>query len=538
MSDRDQRLVDAFLEDLGSAPVPPGLAASVSRRVREQRAGRASRFAGWSALAAAAVAIVALAAVAFVVAGPKPSPSVATVPSGSASASPASSASSPASSPGVSPNGTLLPYSTPSPGPTESRAPSTASTFHLTLDPPGQPLLVTDNSATIRSAISVPPAMTMADPVTVIQGASPDQVIVGWTGGGCDQFATVTVDEAATTVTVSTYPAAPCDANGADRAVELTFVAPVAASSIRGQVGPPPRLSVGIPKAVWFSDADHGYVAGWDAGTGVSVLGVTWDGGATWDVSALGWGVVTGLGAVGTADLMEVPVVALACAEQGNGGTPEEGCLAGVYRLGGVTRSGVLALSPLVLATQGKAIAVIGAVPPSGSDTTAFAPVDIRLSSDGGARWTKVASPCDLLNMGTVGLSFDATHHLAIVCEGEGATGSAKKMLQRAVDDPPTRWTTMPPLPEQGTGMQLDLTADGRGLAWGPRSPLLTTADGGASWTAHANVADGDARGVEDASAFVGGGGAALVWDPDRQAMLLLLSSDGTAWREVAVYPG
>ncbi|HEY5627883.1 MAG TPA: hypothetical protein VIR16_00095, partial [Candidatus Limnocylindrales bacterium] len=118
-----------------------------------------------------------------------------------------------------------------------------------------------------------------------------------------------------------------------------------------------------------------------------------------------------------------------------------------------------------------------------------------------------------------------------------GAGGTAKKQLQRAIDDPPTAWTTEPPPPDQGTGMQLDLSDGGHGVAWGDRSPLLTTSDGGASWTPHPDVADGEARFVEDASAY-GGGWAVIVGDPARQAALLLLSEDGSSWREVAAYPG
>jgi hypothetical protein len=535
VNDRDDRMGEAFLEDPGSAPAPAGLAANGRRCIGDGRPMRTGRIGPRLAAPAAIVALALLAGIAVIACGPTPSPSVATVPSGVASASPSSSRSS---APSGSPAATAIPSSASTPAPTAAPTPSPLASFHAMLDPLGRPLLVTDASATVRAVAVVRPGLTAASPVEVTQGASPNQVIVGWTGGGCDQLVVIAVDAAATTVTVSTAPATVCDAGAVDRAVRLTFAGPATASSIRGRLGSAPRLAVAIPRIVWFSDGSHGYVAGVDTGTGLAVMATTLDGGATWDTSALGWGFVAGLGVIGSSDLMEVPLVALGCAEQGDGGTPEEGCLAGVYRMDGVTRVRLLAIAPLVMATQGKSIAVMGAVPPASGGTTAYAPVDIRVSSDGGAHWGKVANPCDLQTIGTGGLTFDATGHLVVLCEGQGAGGGSRKQLQRAADNPPTTWTTMPPLPERGTGMQLDLTADGHGLAWGARSPLLTTADGGSSWAEHQDVADGDVRIVEDASAFAGGGGAALVWDPGRQAMRLLVSGDGLTWREAAAYPG
>ncbi len=229
-------------------------------------------------------------------------------------------------------------------------------------------------------------------------------------------------------------------------------------------------------------------------------------------------------------------MIAMLCAEAGNGGTTEEGCLAGVYRHEGTRWTRVIGLAALDLATQGDRIVVMAQ-----GNVAAGSPygqVDLRLSSDGGLHWAPVNNPCDLLALGTSSASFDAAQRLEVLCELDGPNLSAKRQLQQAVNDPPTTWKTNPPLPDQGTSMHLDLTLDGHGIAWGDRSPLLTTSDRGSSWTAHLDVADGVGRFVEDASAYTGGGWAAIVGDPARQADVLLLSTDGSSWREVSVYPG
>ena len=77
------------------------------------------------------------------------------------------------------------------------------------------------------------------------------------------------------------------------------------------------------------------------------------------------------------------------------------------------------------------------------------------------------------------------------------------------------------------------------GVLWGDGSPLLTTLDSGATWTAYAKVADGVVRIVRSASAGTGTAMTALVYDPNRSATLLLLSADGgTKWRELTSFLG
>ncbi|HEY5628213.1 MAG TPA: hypothetical protein VIR16_01770, partial [Candidatus Limnocylindrales bacterium] len=60
MTDRGERLLQAFLDDLGTASAPAGLSRRVSRRIQDEHPARASRFSPWFVPAAAAVAILAL----------------------------------------------------------------------------------------------------------------------------------------------------------------------------------------------------------------------------------------------------------------------------------------------------------------------------------------------------------------------------------------------------------------------------------------------------------------------------------------------
>jgi hypothetical protein len=111
----------------------------------------------------------------------------------------------------------------------------------------------------------------------------------------------------------------------------------------------------------------------------------------------------------------------------------------------------------------------------------------------------------------------------------------SNKELVRSTDFGMT-WSKFAEGPYPGTGSSIDILADGTGWFWAPRSPLLVTRDGGSSWTA-LSVADGDVRIVSGADAWGGGAGVALVWDPDRQATLLLRTANGKTWTELTSFP-
>ena len=309
MTDRHEHLMKAFLDDLGSAPVPTGLARRVSGRIQGEHPVRASRFGAWFLPVAAALAILALVGFAVIVGGPKPSPSVQPVPpSASALATPAPSPSStPVTPPTVAPDQSVVP--TPS---------ASIPAFHITLDPGGNPLpvMVSDASSTVTGAAPVRPNLSTNDPVEVVQGSAPNDVVVAWVGGGCDQLSQVTLDAARTTVSVSTLTTSQgCDAIGIERAVALTFGQPVAAASIRGQWGPPlsPHMMALDPSAVSSTDANHGFVAGHDAFTGLAYLAETNNGGTSWNDMPVGWGTVTGAAVTVDATVRAYPIVAISC---------------------------------------------------------------------------------------------------------------------------------------------------------------------------------------------------------------------------------
>ncbi len=176
MTDRDERLLEAFLDELGSAPVPTGLSRRVSRRIEDEHPARASRVGAWFMPFGAALALVAFVGFVVITGGPKPSPSVLPVPP---SASPSASA---ASSPSVSV--TLAPIATPSvpptglPNPSDTPSPSaSAPAFHVTLDPGGNPLpvLVSDGSSTDHGRGGPDHNLSTTNPVEVVQGPSAEQ---------------------------------------------------------------------------------------------------------------------------------------------------------------------------------------------------------------------------------------------------------------------------------------------------------------------------------------------------------------------------
>ncbi|MHB8959365.1 MAG: hypothetical protein ACYDAN_07040 [Candidatus Limnocylindrales bacterium] len=647
--DRSERLLDAFLGDMGSAPLPDGLARDVRRRIREERPARQLGVARW--LPAASIAMVAVVLVGVAVLGSRgPTPPLASAPP-APSASPEwqvdlgaghhivvddrSGFLARAQATPIAPDGPVEPaivpgadassivvrfrwsscstggvmtiaadrtqialvpigpdgpcagavgsaavelsfrasvvatafafaYGAParasSPSPTPPASPVGTPTavatpglapdrFQLTLDSSGRtrlPVLVLDSSLGIAAQpVEARHNLTTDQAVEVVQGSARNKIIVAWVGGACDELTVVSIDAARTAVTVGTWTLpGGCDAIGFDRGIELTFGDAVDASSIRAQIGAAPIAGGLIPRQVWFSGSGHGYVAGTDA-MGASMLAETDDGGKTWTTTVIGWGGVVGLGAVVGPDIVERPVVALVCAAAGNGGATEPGCTPGVYRReGSANWTLVDTRVPLAMATRGNTIAVLveGKTLPNASYP--LPPADLRLSSDGGATWASAPSPCGAIPMGSSSIALDADGRPVVVCGGTSADGSVARRLERASKTTlPTAWTTMPPLPG-GQGMQLDLGADGHGLAWEEvgssiaPTPLYLTTDGGASWTPRPDVADGETLIVEDASAFAGGGSAVLSIDQARSEIVLLLSPGGRTWGEVASFPG
>lgn len=666
MSDRGSRadqLLDAFLEDLGSGPVPSSLSNHVARRIRDERPARQHWLGGRLGLAAALVVVAVLVGVGGLVAGPKRGPSAAAASPSSAPSpawrvdlntagggraipvdiiDPGGVLTGAAAVPvavgiptdnevvqGTDPNsivvrfgwgtcytgGTMVvapdrssiafqphaigpscaggpmaaaidlsfrdqidpsdvafmvgspdptsPDSTPSSLPSRTPAPTPSGTtaavetpaiapnrFEVTLDPTGParlPVLVLDSSLGITAQpLEMGRNFTGNGDVEITQGSTPDSVVVGWVGGACDELTQIEVDAARTTITLGTVKLpGGCDAIGIDRAVQLVFRDPTDAASLHGQAGKAPDIAAGmIPREVWFSDAEHGSVAGWNQATGVAVLAGTFDAGTTWTTQALGWGGVVGLGAVIGQDMVERPVVALVCAPAGNGGATQPGCTPGVYRRDGATGWVLLAAQvPLAIATRDNTIAVLveGETLPNASYP--YPPADLLLSHDEGTTWSKAASPCGTIPMESSDVTFDAEVRPVVLCGATDATGAPQRQLEQAAKPTlPTAWTTMPPLPG-GQGMQLDFGSEGSGVAWSPMGAgggaggqLYLTQDGGRSWTPHPEIVDGADMVVESAVAFGARGSAMLVLSQKSSQLTLIISKDGVTFDFIGTY--
>jgi hypothetical protein len=178
---------------------------------------------------------------------------------------------------------------------------------------------------------------------------------------------------------------------------------------------------------------------------------------------------------------------------------------------------------PAALASQdnGGPVAVLANDPLQPTASYAFPPRHVELSSVAGLTWRSVASPC--ADLEATGIALDGQLRPLVVCQGEPGGGTARKTLYRATTPEASAWTKLAPPPEMGTQFEMSIASDGTGVMWGPRSPLLTTADGGAHWTADPPVADGNARIVLGGSALGGDRAVVLVWDPDRQGTELQL---------------
>lgn len=508
--ERDE-LVDEFLADLGTAPVPHDLATTVGRRLRHEHPARASRLSPWLA-AAATVAMLALGTYAWSVAGPGPSPTP-----------------TPSSAPSASP-------STGSPTPAATAAPSAAGDWPITLNPvePGAPhaplaLIVIDHSGSMvgvaqaTSATRPAPAAPLA--LGIGPGADDRSITVAWTGGGCDERAQLELAADGRTLALRYPPGPGCDAVGIEFAVELRFARPADPASFAGSWGKNLVSVTDIkPRVVAFSDPQHGFVAGTTI-SGDAIILETSDGGATWRVEGLGSGAATDIG---------VAARDIAWAGRDCASGPDT-CVAGLYRFdvdGIWGRAGLDWPTRLSFSGQdGAALFLAADTPVDG----AGAPMpEVRLSNDGGETWTTVTSPCPA-TLRTQDVTRVDASTVVVVCESEGATGNASKALYRSTDAGRT-WTKLADGPNSGTGTGLALRSDGTGWLWGARSPLLATRDGGRTWT-DLGVADGNVRIVQDADAWGGGAGVVLVWDPDRQAMLLLRTADGSSWTELFAWP-
>jgi hypothetical protein len=638
----NDELVDAFLADLGTAPVPGGLVRAVDDRIRGERQRRAMAWSPWLA-AAAVVALLVVAGFALIIGGPGPSPTIVPsptpIPSPTTGTAPGPTGVPAASGPWqitISPEDRDVPVAltvtdrsgtmtgvaqasrwpggsdqrafalqvgpgsdtrsitvswigsicdeqaglelaadartlalrfpplgncdtigvgfrvelrfanpvdpsafegswsrdlaTPSPSPT---APLTG-TWDVTLtgsgSDPVMTLRVDDRSGTIAggaAATAAPPGLGSEgiDALVFARARDARHLLVGWTGGICDERAVLELAADGTTFTMSFPPRPACDAVAIGRTVELAFDHPVDSSMFTGSINSDLIGARDVtPTVVAFLTPNHGWVGGTTA-AGDAIVLETVDGGHSWRVEGLGAGDVSDLGIVSETRSLAGRTCADAPAS----------CQPRLYELDDSDRWSAISSSwPLRLSFTGRFGAGLFLAFQSPIDAAGNLVAGLALTDDGGRSWRTVPGPCpgDLRVRDVDRL--DATS-VVVVCESDGSFGGSTKRLYRSTDAGRT-WTRLADGPADGNQVAMDLAPDGTGWMWGARTSLLATSDGGVSWFP-LDVSDGDRRVTLDADAWGGGGGIALVWDADRQATLLLRTADGRTWTEQAAFP-
>ncbi len=514
MTARNRDRVDAFLEDLGEADAPAGLAANAMRTIRDERPPRAPRVSPWLAAAAVlATAVLALTAFAWIVASPGPSPS----PMASAPPSPASAASE-----------------TPEPT-TQPAVPQVYFDVHLDapgIGLPGMDLVVSESSDTLTGAGSWSGGPVSGDlprgSVLAFGPGSDDQsVVASWVGSACDYRGRLDVTGDGRTMSLHLPPTPACDAIGFIYAVELQFTEPVDPATFAGSISDDlvTPADVAIPLGAAFSDAQHGFTA-WRTEPFDAVILETTDSGATWRTESLGLGTITALAVTGNGGAW----AGVTCPDGGH-----DGCRAGLYGFDADSRlwAHVDVAWPVALSFSGDFGAALMVSAELPETRPGFVQPDLALTDDGGETWRTIRHPCGLLNTTDVARLDRDT--VVVLCEGDAADGIALKELHRSTDGGRT-WAKPSYAPYEGTGMHLDISADGTGWLWGVESPLLATEDGGLTWTS-LDVVDGSDRQLVAADATGHGGGMVIVRDIMDETQTLYRADDGSTWAQVFAFP-
>jgi photosystem II stability/assembly factor-like uncharacterized protein len=168
---------------------------------------------------------------------------------------------------------------------------------------------------------------------------------------------------------------------------------------------------------------------------------------------------------------------------------------------------------------------------------------------DGGATWTPVASPCDGRDVGPLRtVAFRSPSDGMAVCALTAGAGGELHAVLTTSDDG-GHWALQASTgghagsPAVGTlpygGYVRGIVVAGDGTAWmaGDRMVPLASPDGGRSW--HPLGLGDDAVDLVDATwPLDGRHGYAVMWDADRQASLLEVTSDGGAnWQVQSAWP-
>ena len=174
-------------------------------------------------------------------------------------------------------------------------------------------------------------------------------------------------------------------------------------------------------------------------------------------------------------------------------------------------------------------------------------------TTDGGSTWTSVPSPCQGSPAGPLrAIAFrSATSGMAVCAATLGAGGEFHSVLPTS--DGGATWqvrASVAPAPSQQTGklhsvgslqyggyiQGIELAPDGTAWMWGGRMDVLASTDGGVTWRGLGLTSDGGGIGI--GWPLDAGHGFAVVGDPNRQATLFEVTTDGGhTWQERTAWP-
>jgi photosystem II stability/assembly factor-like uncharacterized protein len=503
--------IEAFLEDLGHAPVPPGLAQGVTSRVRaDVPSGRRPK--PWVVLVAAACLAAAVVGVVVIGSGRQ------------------RFISPPRQTPTAS--------QTVAPTPSAVAAPIKGS-WQLTL-PLFQKrtfrLEVADQSGRLVGARVVNPVpddlgAAVQDPFALDIRPVPGnarEVLVGWLVVVCEYRGRLVLDQAATSLVLELAPSPGCDLAPIAQAVILEFAVDIDASALTGRQSRDPLVALDqfVPSAIAFVDQEVGWIGGTTPDADALVLH-TLHNGSEWAPAGLGEGRVVELAGVDRTHAYAT----LECAEH------QFNCSSGTFRWDDDFGGWGQMTNERFVHVDFAGDAGIAVVLPD--DTTTPIVPELRLTEDAGDTWSPIDDPCPA-TMNLAGADRTSSTGLLVLCLAEGGTGGTFKTLL-ASNDAGRTWIERSSTEGDGgmfvsgTPSGFDIDPDRTGWLWGSRMPLLQTTDFGTTWSA-LDIADGDVRIVEDAAYLGAGSGFVLVHDPDRPATLHMWTN-GRAWIEIGAWP-